>query len=270
VHYHFDISRFGPLRNLAMPTIERTLERADRIFVNSRSYAETSPVLQKWLDKCAFIPPGVDPRKFDLDAKTSERVQRLRSDSRFRVLFVGRLSHYKGLTDLVTAMQWVEGDLYLIGRGDMAPKLTALAEQLGLSERVHLLGRIDDFELVCQYHAADVVVLPSTLRGESFGVTQVEAMLCEKPVVCSDLPGVCEVGVAGETSCTFARGEAKALADVLNDLASDRAKREAMGKAGRQRALAEYDLEKVMGRRLQVYNELLGSSAGEETSDGTS
>ena len=132
-----------------------------------------------------------------------------------------------------------------------------MAQRLGLGERVHFLGRVDDAELVCQYHASDAVVLPSVSRGESFGVAQVEAMLCGRPVVCSNLPGVCEVGLDGETTCLFEPGNAVALAGELNRLAADERLRQRMGQAGRSHALREYDLQQVNMRRWEVYRELL-------------
>jgi rhamnosyl/mannosyltransferase len=258
LHYHFDISRFGPLQAVIAPLMQRGLQRADCIFVNSQGYAETSPVVGPWLEKCEFIPPGVDPRKLDLTPEMQARVAELQRGDRLQVLFVGRLSHYKGLPELVTAMQWVEGELTLVGRGQLAGELAALAERLGIADRVHFTGRVDDRELVCRYHASEVVVLPSVSRGESFGLTQVEAMLAGKPVVCSDLPGVCEVGVDGVTCCVVPRGEPRALAEALQRLGGDAELRRRLGEAGRQRALAEFDLQKVIARRLAVYDRLLG------------
>jgi len=261
VHYHFDISRFGRLQQFIMPLLRGTLARADRIFVNSRSYAESSPVLQDVLDKCVYLPAGVEPRRFDLTETQAERVEELRRPGHFRVLFVGRLSHYKGVEHLIQAMHGVDGHLYIIGRGPLAAKLSAQALQLHLVERVHLLGRVDHDELVAQYHAADVVVLPSVSRGESFGVAQVEAMLCARPVICSDLPGVCEVGIPGETACLVTPGSVEELTAQLNRLAADEALRLQMGQAGRTHALARYDVERVNAQRWEVYRELLAPGA---------
>jgi rhamnosyl/mannosyltransferase len=261
VHYHFDISRFGRLQALIMPLLRETLRRADRIFVNSRGYAESSPVLADYLDKCVYLPAGVDPRRFDLTDAQATRVEQLRRPRRFRVLFVGRLSHYKGLEHLVQAMAAVDGELVIVGRGPLAPKLSALAVELGLADRVQLPGRVDHDELVAQYHAADVVVLPSVSRGESFGVSQVEAMLCGRPVICSDLPGVCEVGIPGETSCVVPAGEVAALAEQLNHLAADEALRQRMGQAGRAHALARYDVSQVSAQRWEVYRQLLAANS---------
>lgn len=267
VHYHFDISRFGSLQRFVAPVLRDTLARADRIFVNSRSYAETSSVLSDFLDKCVYIPAGVAPTRFTPEPQVQERVAQLRRDGRFRVLFVGRLSHYKGLEHLVAAMQQVEGELNIVGRGKLALTLEQLVAMFNLTDRVRLLGRLPAEELLAQYHAADVVVLPSVSRGESFGVTQVEAMLCGRPVICSDLPGVCEVG-DDRTRCLVPPANVEALAAALNRLKADANLRAQMGTAGRQRALAEYDVETLNARRYAVYQELLGA-ASKEAGSGT-
>jgi len=259
VHYHFDISRFGKLQGLIMPLLRETLGRADAIFVNSRSYAESSPVLGDFLDRCVYLPAGVDPRRFDLTEPQAQRVAELRAGGGFRVLFVGRLSHYKGLEHLVAAMQGVDGRLVIVGGGPLASQLAAQAQALGLGERVDLPGRVAHDELVAQYHAADVVVLPSVSRGESFGVAQVEAMLCARPVICSDLPGVCEVGIPGETVCLVGPGDVAALTAQLNRLAGDDTLRRQMGQAGRAHALDRYDVERVSEQRREVYRRLLGA-----------
>lgn len=269
LHYHMDISRFGRLQALFRPTLDRALARADCIIASSRGYAETSPVLGPWLDKCVFIPPSVDPARLCLDAASQERLAQRPPHGRGQVLFVGRLTPYKGLPDLLRAMQWVEGDLSIVGRGELAGHLPRLAAELGVAERVRFLGRLSEQDLVHEYHAADVVVLPSVGRGEAVGIVQVEAMLCGKPVVCSDLPGVCEVGEEGVTCTVFPHGDARALADRINELIIDPDRRVRMGAAGRQRALAHYSPRVLLARHLEVYAGLLGSPLTGGMQDGT-
>lgn len=267
VHYHFDISRFGTLQQFVAPTLYRTLERADRIFVTSMSYAESSTPLADYLDKCVPIPPGIAPARFTLMPHSEQQAAQLRGDGRFRVLFVGRLSHYKGLEHLVAAMKDVDGELYIVGRGRLDLTLKQLAAMLDVSDRVHLLGRLPEPDLLAQYHAADVVVLPSVSRGEAFGITQLEGMACGKPIVCSDLPGLRSVGTP-ETTLMVPPGDVGALAEALNRLKADPDLRARMGQAGRTRVLAEYDAEKLNARRWQVYEELLGVQS-EGKSNGT-
>ena len=260
VHYHFDISRFGALQQLIAPTLYRTLDRADRIFVTSMGYAESSPVLSDYLDKCVPVSPGVEPLQFALMPHLQERVAGLRQSNRFRVLFVGRLSHYKGLEHLVAAMKEVDGELNIVGRGKLDLTLQQLAAMLDITDRVHLLGHLSHDDLVAEYQAADVVVLPSVSRGEAFGITQLEGMVCGKPIICSDLPGLRSVGTA-DTTLMVPPGDAPALAAALNRLKDNPGLRAQMGSAGRARVLAEYDLEKLNARRWQVYEELLGTQS---------
>ena len=268
IHYHFDISRFGRLRQVIAPLLYRALDRADRITVSSLDYAAGSTVLADYLDKCVPIPGGITPSAFALMPHIEEQVAQLRRDGRFRVLFVGRLSHYKGLEHLVAAMQGVDGELYIVGRGNLDLRLQQLAAMLDLTDRVHLLGRLPHAELVAQYHAADVVVLPSVSRGESFGITQLEGMVCGKPIVCSDLPGLRSVGTP-ETTLLVPPGNVEALGTALRSLRDDPDRRARMGEAGRARVFAEYDVEKMNARRLALYQELLGTRS-EAVADGAS
>lgn len=257
VNYHFDISRFRLLQPLFQPLLADTLRRADYIFVNSRSYAETSLVLRDYLDKCIFVPYGCNPQDFALTEAIEPRVAALRQSGHFRVLFVGRLTHYKGLETLIAAMTQAPGHLYIVGRGPLAESLRALAYRLGVEERVHLLGYAPHDELIAQYYAADVVVLPSVSRGESFGLVQLEAMMCGKPVICSDLPGVRDVGLPGVTKLVFPPGDVEALAAALKHLAENEALRHQLGACGRAYALKHYHIDHIHQQRWQIYQKLL-------------
>ena len=75
---------------------------------------------------------------------------------------------------------------------------------------------------------------------------------------CSDLPGVCEVGIPGETACLVEPGSVADLTAQPNRLAADETLRLEMGQAGRAHALARYDVERVNAQRWAVYRELLG------------
>ncbi len=258
VYYHFDISRFRLLQPLFQPLLTDTLRRAHYIIVNSLSYAETSPVLRNYLNKCIFVPYGCNPQDFALTKAIELRVSALRQSGHFRVLFVGRLTHYKGLETLVAAMTQAPGHLYIVGRGPLAASLQAQAHRLGIEERVHLLGYASHDELVAQYYAADVVVLPSVSRGESFGIAQLEAMMCGKPVICSDLPGVRDVGLPGVTKLVVPPGDVEALAAALKQLAEDEALRQQLGACGRAYALKHYHIDNIHRQRWQIYQKLLG------------
>jgi glycosyltransferase involved in cell wall biosynthesis len=90
------------------------------------------------------------------------------------------------------------------------------------SEHVRLLGVLRDQDLVNFYAASDVTVLPSVNYTETFGIVQVESMLCGTPVVASALPGVREpIGVTGMGKVVAPRDE-PALAETLVEVISNR------------------------------------------------
>jgi teichuronic acid biosynthesis glycosyltransferase TuaC len=148
--------------------------------------------------------------------------------------FVGEVAPRKGLDVLVDAMEFVREpcQLIVIGAGgpDYERRLRARAERSPWD--VHFLGFRDD--VLALYPLLDLVVLPS-LRFESFGMTILEAMMHDRPVVCSDFGGMKEIVVHGVTGLVVAAGDVSATAAALNALLPDVALRRRMGGAGRQR-----------------------------------
>ena len=99
---------------------------------------------------------------------------------------------------------------------------------------MRFLGALPDAEVVAHLHACDVFVLPSVSRQETFGVVQLEAMACGRPVVSTNLEtGVPWVNQDGVTGLVVAPGDAAALAAALKRLVGDPALRARLGSAGK-------------------------------------
>lgn len=255
VTYHSDVVRQRILGRLFWPVLRRGLERADAVIVASPNYVESSPVLRQFEAKCRVIPFGVPLAQFD--RADAEEVARLRARFGPRVvLAVGRLIYYKGFEHLVRAMKDVDGRLVIVGEGPLRGALEREAERADVAGRVTLLGHVR--EVTPFYHAADVFALPSVARSEAFGIVQLEAMACGKPVVNTSLDtGVTYVSVGGVTGLTVPPGDSSALAAALNTLLGDPALAARYGHAARARVEREFDLE-VMGRRtLRLYEEVI-------------
>jgi rhamnosyl/mannosyltransferase len=140
----------------------------------------------------------------------------------------------------------------------MTPSLVAQAQQLRLGERVEFVGRIPDANLPAYYHACDVFCLPSTLRAEAFGLVQLEAMACRKPVVCCDLKnGVTWVNRHEETGLVVPPADPAALAAALARLRDDAALRARLGAQGRKRAVTKFSVESMARGTLDVYRAIL-------------
>ena len=127
------------------------------------------------------------------------------------------------------------------------------AARLGLAEHVRFLGFRSDVWAVMK--AADAFVLASLI--EPFGTTVIEAMAAARAVIASDLPGPRESVVEGETGRFFPPGDAAALASRLAALHADRALCAALGRAGRARAEAVFDLQRNIAKLDQLCVQLL-------------
>lgn len=144
---------------------------------------------------------------------------------------------FKGLSVLLQAMHLLDDPrvhLLFVGNYDEAD--ADLARRGPASERIHLLGFRDS---PADYlPAQDIFVLPS-LRDASPRVIR-EAMACGLPCVASDILGARDLLVDGKTGLLFAPGDAQALADTLRRLVDDEPLRRAMGQAGRERIIRDF------------------------------
>jgi rhamnosyl/mannosyltransferase len=173
------------------------------------------------------------------------------------VLFVGRLVYYKGVEYLIKAMKEVDAELLLIGDGKLRAELTALTNEMGLAHKVHFLGEISDEELPEYYHACDVFVLPSISPAEGFGLVQIEAQACGKPVVSTSLPtGVPFVNLHEKTGLIVPPKNSKALAEAINKLLGSSNVRKEYESRALERA-QQFRAELMVRRVFQLYEELL-------------
>lgn len=259
VTYHSDIIRQKVLGKAFQPILYRALDQCAALIATSPDYINSSPVLSAYRDRCRVIPHGIPVDQFRrCDAAQVSRI-RERYGNRI-VISVGRLIYYKGFEYLIRAMAGVRGGrLLIVGEGPLRAELEREAQACGVADRVVFLGEVPD--VVPYYHAADVFVLASVARSESFGIVQLEAMACGKPVVNTRLDsGVPFVSIDGMTGLTVPPADPEALAESINLLLDDPVRRVEYGRAARRRVEQEFTLEVMARRTLQLYSEVTGSS----------
>jgi len=153
-----------------------------------------------------------------------------------------------------------EADLLLGGRGPTTKGLKSLAEELGLLKRVHFLGRIPERDLPAHYHACDVFCMPSIEKSEAFGIVQIEAMACGKPVVCCELNnGVTVVNQHQVTGLVVPPAKPHPLAAALARLLRDPEEAQRMGTAGSMRVRAHYSIPSMCEKTIAVYRQVLAA-----------
>jgi glycosyltransferase involved in cell wall biosynthesis len=189
-------------------------------------------------------------------------VQRFRpaDGPRRGVVFVGRLLPHKGVDVLIDAID-PDLPLQVYGR-PYDERYAAELRSLARGKDVTFHERADDDQIVRAYQSARAVVLPTVLRSrygpssqkaELFGLTQVEAMACGTPVVCSDIGPLPEVAVDGRTGYVVPAGDAAALRERLRVLCEDDGVWERMSAGALERVREQFTWDQVARRALGAY-----------------
>ena len=262
VSYHSDIVRQRVLGALYRPFLWQVLARARLIAVGSPAYLQDSPFLRRNAAKCRVIPYGLDLGPLALTPKIEAEAAawRARYGNRPLLLFVGRLRHYKGVDVLIEAMQQLpEATALIVGIGPLGEALQQQAQAAGLLDRVHFLGEQPDEVVTPLRYAADLFVLPSTNRAETFGIAQLESMACGRPSICTELgTGTSYVNQHGVTGLVVPPNDPAALAGAVRQLLGDPEGRARMGEAARRRAYDQFSIDAMLDHMLDFYHEALG------------
>ena len=158
-------------------------------------------------------------------------------EGRRRVVFAGRIVAPKGIGVLIRAAAALDAELVICGDGWRLSQMRALAQELGVRQRVSFKGWLDSAELARELADASVVAVPS-VWPEPFGLVGIEAFAAGRPVVASSTGGIGDWLEHGVNGLAVAPGDAHALARALGELLDDPARQQAMGEAG-QRMAAE-------------------------------
>lgn len=257
VTYHGDIVRQGALMPLYGPIVHAVLRRAAVIMPSSQALIDHSAVLRRHRDRCRVVPLGIELEPFLGAGKHAERSAELRA--RYPgpiVLFVGRLVRYKGIHVLLEAMRSIRATLLIVGDGPCRAELERRRDELGVGDRVVFAGRVP--EVASWIAAADVGVLPSIGRNESWGLAMIEMMACGVPVVCTELEtGTSMVNRDGESGFVVPPDRPDALAGAVNRLLENDALRRRLGEGARERAIRLFSAEAMMHAVAEVYDSAL-------------
>ena len=252
VHYHSDIVRQKFFKIFVEPFILNTLKKAEKIIVSNPNLVKTSPILRKFQKKCVVIPFGVEVSKFqNVDI---EEVKRIRKRYGRFVLFVGRLSYYKGVEYLIEAMKGISAKLVIVGKGQESSKLRNLVEKLKIADRIFFLPFQSEEKLIQFYHACSVFVLPSIYRSEAFGIVLIEAMACGKPIISTELgTGTSWVNQHKKTGLIVKPKDVAGLKRAIKELLDNKEIAQEYGSNALQRVKEYFSLRGMIEKTKEIY-----------------
>jgi glycosyltransferase involved in cell wall biosynthesis len=224
--------------------------------------AERVTVVPCGVDRDLFLPD--DPRRVAREAAPDgDRAGPLPP---YRLLCLGRLVERKGVGTVVEALPALPDAELVIAGGPSADevdedpearRLAALAEELGVRDRVRFVGSVAREDVPGLIRSADVVV--ATPWYEPFGIVPLEAAACGRPLVGTAVGGLLDSVQHGVTGLLVPPRDPGALARALRALLDDPAGRRRMGAAARRRVVELYGWDCVARDTEQAYAELLGS-----------
>ena len=221
-------------------------------------YPEISP------ERVRVIRNGIDTTEYAPDLERDVLVKHGVDPARPYVIFVGRITRQKGVPVLLRAAASLDPSAQLVlcaGAAD-TPELGAEVASLvaGLqSWRTGVLWipeMLPKREIIQLLTHALAFVCPSVY--EPLGIVNLEAMACETAVVASRVGGIPEVVSDGVTGLLVPPDDPASLADAINMLLRDPGRADAMGTAGRERAVSEFSWDTVAAQTAALYEELTG------------
>jgi len=214
--------------------------------------------------RISVVPCGVDVARFTPDGPREPR----RPD-RNRLVAACRLVERKGIADAVAALVHLPAtELHVAGGPDAggldadpeARRLRALAEDLGVADRLVLRGRVDRDAMPALLRSADAVVCVPWY--EPFGIVPLEAMACGVPVVASAVGGQIDSVVDGVTGVHVHPRDPAALGAALGELLDHPERRAELGAAGAERARSRFAHARVAAATREVYADLVRADRG--------
>ncbi|WP_375263242.1 glycosyltransferase [Palleronia sp.] len=186
-----------------------------------------------------------------------------------RTVLVGRLVEKKGISDAIAAVALLRDTgrnvtLDVLGEGPLRPALEAQIAEAGLQDRVRLHGAADQDQVIATLHAADIALAPSVRAADGDEDAPVntlkEAMATELPVIATRHGGIPELVIPGENGDLVPERNPQALADSVAAMLDKPQTWPDMGRAGRQKVIAEYDHDHIVEKTVRAYETALKRS----------
>ena len=238
-----------------------------RVLVKQADYIRiVSPFLFEPLDKLNInrekiflVPPRCDSKLFS-EQNVSEEKPEVFKKNQYNLLFVGNLLIAKGVDILLEAFALIAKEkssiaMVFVGDGEEKERLIARSKELGISDKVTFLGRVEYNSIPTLMNYADILILPSIEEG--VGRVLLEAMSMHLPIIASNVGGIPWVIDDKKDGLLFEVGEIDSLKEKVLFLLNDPTSSKDMAKVAHQKFLENYEYEISMKKFIDMYQSIL-------------
>lgn len=254
-----DITLVG-LEPAFLPLIKFSIERSDGVTAVSK-FLKDKTIQQYGVEKeIDVIPNFVDTKKY-------RRIKDPKFRSRFAprgeklLIHVSNFRAVKRVPDVIRVFNIVHSNvaskLLVVGDGPERSNCEQLSRELGISQDVRFLGK--QTELVPLLSASDLFLMPS--QSESFGLSALEAMACEVPVISSSVGGLPELTFHGETGFIAEIGDIERMAKYAVELLTNDSKRQLFANQARRRAVELFEMDKIVDVYEALYDRVFAGQS---------
>ncbi len=250
-----DITLVG-LEPSFLPIVRYALERSDSITAVSMHLREKT--LQNFTCRrdIEVIPNFVDTEQYKRNTNGAIK-QKLAPNNEKIIAHISNFRKVKRVTDVVRVFKEIsdkiDAKLLMIGDGPEASQAENLCREFGLCSKVRFLGQQSGLPEILS--AVDLFLLPS--QSESFGLSALEAMSCGVPVIASNIGGIPEVVVHGETGYVAEMGDTERMGRYAVELLTNEKKWNAFSEGSRRRAVETFDIHKIVPMYEDLYRRVL-------------
>lgn len=249
---HGLISQTVPMwmQDIYLPTMGKwTFQSADKIITYTDEGKSSMVKLGIDPEKIEVIHNGIDTELFSPNYEEKKRKQ---------LLWVGRYIYGKGVEYLIKAFkivsdQYDDLNLLMVGDGPLREDIEEQIKDLGLNKKINIKIFVPNVEIPDLYRNSDIFILPSLEEGVPR--TILEAMSCEIPVVCTELPQL--VDIVNECGILVPKKDHEALAEAILKILADDKLYIKLGKNGRKKIITGYSWEDTVKKTIKLYEKLI-------------
>jgi len=185
VTYHSDVIRQNILNYFYNFFVIRSFSKSSKLVATSKNYLTTSPILSrnKFLKKGITIPLSISKSpSIPTNKNIQTTLKKFGLKKKTYVIFIGVLRYYKNINLLIESAPYINSDILIIGDGEFKSRYKKIIKKQNL-KNVHLLGQVTEEDKNILLGISSLLVLPSHLRSEAFGLVLLEASMHGKPMV---------------------------------------------------------------------------------------